>query len=81
MRFNGREVIVAIVFAAVVSGCARKEEYAADTAAATVPPADTGNVSTSPAKAMGADTPSRTTTSKPATKSTSTKKAPAKPTY
>jgi len=81
MRFNGRAVIAAIVFAVVVSGCARKEDYTADTAAATMPPADTANVSTTPAGAMAADTPSRTTTSKPATKSTTKKKAPTTTTY
>lgn len=79
MRFTGRAVIAAILFAAVVSGCARKEDYAADTAAATIPPADTASAS-SPAGAM-ADTPSTTTTSKGTTKSTTTKKAPKTPTY
>jgi hypothetical protein len=81
MRFNGRAVIAAIVFVAVVSGCAKKEDYSADTAAATMPPADTASVSTTPAGAMAADTPSRTTASKPATKNGPKKKAPTKPTY
>jgi hypothetical protein len=80
MRFSRRAVIAAIFSAGVVSGCARKEDYAADTAAATIPPADTASVSTTPAGAT-ADTPSRATTSKTTTKSTTTKKAPTKPTY
>src|SRR5688500_6838619 len=78
-RSTGRAVIAAIAFAGILSGCANKEEYAADTAAATMPPADTASVSGS-AAAM-ADTPRTTTASKPATKGTTTKKAPTKPTY
>lgn len=79
-RSTGRAVIAAIAFAGVLSGCAKKEEYAADTAAATVPPADTASVSGTSAAAT-ADTPNTTTASKPATKGTTTKKAPTKPTY
>ena len=79
-RSTGQAIIGAIAFAGVLSGCAKKEEYAADTAAATVPGADTASVSGTSAAAT-ADTPRTTTASKPATKGTTTKKAPTKPTY
>lgn len=78
-RSTSRAVIAAIAFAGVLSGCAKKEEYGADTASATVPPADTASVSGTSATAT--DTPRTTTASKPATKGTTTKKAPTKPTY
>jgi len=79
--FTERAVVVAMILGSVAaSGCAKKDNYAADTAAVSTPAADTTTASST--STMAPDTTTRTTASTPATKKTTTrKKAPTKPSY
>lgn len=75
--------LAATIFAAVAAtGCAKNDNYAADTAAASLQSADTVGVSSTTTTTVTTGTTNKTTASKPAAKKTTTqKKTPPTPTY
>lgn len=76
-----RAVVVAMILASVAAaGCAKKDNYAADTTAMSTRTADTTTASST--STMAPDTTAKTTVSTTATKKTTTrKKAPTKTSY
>ena len=75
-----RAVIAAMILGVAAFGCAKKDNYAADSAAVSTPPADTATASST--STMTPDTTTKTPASTSATKKTTTrKKAPTKPSY
>jgi hypothetical protein len=72
--------LAATIFGAfAVTGCSKKDNYAADTTGAAMRSADTGRVSSTTAAAAG-NTTRRAVASKPAAKKTAAKKTAAKTT-
>src|SRR6266849_3613281 len=75
-----RAVVAAMILGVAASGCAKKDNYAADTAAVSTPAANTATASST--STMAPDTTAKTTASTSATRKTTTrKKAPTKPSY
>ena len=76
-----RAVVIAMILGSVAAaGCSKKDNYAADTTAASMPAVDTTTASST--STMAPDTAAKTMASTPAPKKASTKKkAPTKPTY